>query len=133
SGSGFSPPPQARSSASAPSKAKIEPSSEIEPVPLAKLVEVGADMGFENLLHGSGLDAELGGDQGRGTGRPVHPGVAGLSRQPEHQRLGASAIDELALELLELQPPLLRPQPLVGGPRLQEGRAATSRWRQPVL
>ena len=76
---------------------------------------------------------ELGGDQRRGAGRPVHPGVAGLAGEPEHQRLGAGAVDQLALQLLELQPPLLRLQHLVGGLRLQEGGAAAGGRRQPVL
>jgi hypothetical protein len=46
----LSPARHARSSASAPSKPKIEPSSEIEP-DRGELVEVGADMSFEHLLH----------------------------------------------------------------------------------
>ena len=91
------------------------------------------DMGFEDLLHRGRIDPELGGDQRRGAGRPVHPGVAGLAGEPEHQRLGARPVDQLALQPRELQPPLLRLQHLVGSLRLQEGGAARRRRRQPVL
>jgi hypothetical protein len=61
---------------------------------------------------------------GRDPRRPLHPGVALLPRQGEHLRRRPRPVDQLALEPLQPQPPLLRLEDLVGGARLQEARAA---------
>jgi hypothetical protein len=108
---------------------------------LGEAVELGADMGFQNLLHQRRLHlapvaqrrGQLRGHQRRGARGPGHPGIALLAREPEHQRLGPRPVDELALQLLEPAAPLLRLQHLVRGLGLQEGRAAADRGRGKAL
>jgi hypothetical protein len=105
--------------------------------PLGKAVELGADMGFQNLLHQRRLHlapvpqrrGQLRRHQRGGPRGPGDPGIALLARQPEHQRLGPRPVDQLALQLLEPDAPLLRLQHLVRGLGLQEGRAAADRGR----
>ena len=47
------------------------------------------------------LDPEIGRHQGRDPRRPIDPGIALLTRKPEHQCGRACTIDQLAFALLQ--------------------------------